>query len=103
MENPEPTPTVTIKEVLEEVEAKAREKQAAQNAETPLIAFINKFKLEKKRMQDVCMQSRFQVSCMSVPLGLLSSSSNNNTIGNISINTVKFMTLICQLGMIMMA
>lgn len=53
LENPEAPPSLSIKDVLEEVEAKAKEKLEANNQETPLIAFINKFKLEKKRMQEV--------------------------------------------------
>ena len=53
LENPEAPPTITVKEVIEEVEAKAKERLAAHNSETPLLAFINKFKIEKKRAQEV--------------------------------------------------
>lgn len=53
LENPETPPTMTVNEVLEEVHAKAKERIAAHNSETPLLAFINKFKIEKKRTQEV--------------------------------------------------
>lgn len=46
-------PVMTLKEVLEQLDAKQRERLAAQNSETPLLAFINKFKIEKKRTQEV--------------------------------------------------
>jgi len=57
LENPEPLPSFTIKEVLEEVDSKAKERLAAQHNETPLLAFINKFKIEKRRAQEVGLLS----------------------------------------------
>ena len=44
---------MTIKDALDDVEAKMKERLAAQNSETPLLAYINKFKEEKRRMQEV--------------------------------------------------
>ncbi|KAF6037429.1 hypothetical protein EB796_004251 [Bugula neritina] len=58
LENPEPLPSFTIKEVLEEVDSKAKERLAAQHNETPLLAFINKFKIEKRRAQEKLKEER---------------------------------------------
>ncbi|XP_067935733.1 regulator of nonsense transcripts 3A-like [Watersipora subatra] len=51
-------PVMTLKEVLEQLDAKQRERLAAQNSETPLLAFINKFKIEKKRTQEKQREER---------------------------------------------
>jgi len=51
--NPEVPAGMTIKDALDDVEAKMKERLAAQNSETPLLAYINKFKEEKRRMQEV--------------------------------------------------
>lgn len=59
IENPEaPEPSLTIKDVIDELDAKARDRLAAHNSETPLLAFINKFKIEKKRAQEVYLNMR---------------------------------------------
>ena len=56
IESPEaPEPTMTLNEVIEHIDLKAKERLAAQNSETPLLAFLHKFKLEKRRAQEVFM------------------------------------------------